>query len=396
MKRARVCMVAYTDYTFDARVRREAETLASNGFRVLCLKLRNGAEPKRYTMNGVEIRELNVPKYQGKSAFAYLRSYLRFLLAGSAVCLGLLLKRDLDVVHVHNLPDFLVLAGLMPRLARRKVILDVHDSVPETFATKFSAASMAWRALCLEERLSAIVANKVICVNHPQRDTLVARGIPSGKTFVSMNVPDPAIFNHSSANGRPDRADRDLNLVYHGTMAERLGVDLVIRAAAKLRERIPGVHLHLWGRGDDLPQFYRLVEELGMQERVHFNPKGFPLEELPRQLRSMDLGVIGNRRSVASDLMLPVKLMEYVSLGIPVVAPRLRTIAHYFSDDMVAFYEPENIESFADSICQLWKNPELGRRQAEQAARFIKEHGWDRQGPDLVSFYRDLLGSNNR
>ena len=135
--------------------------------------------------------------------------------------------------------------------------------------------------------------------------------------------------------------------------------------------------------------------ELGMQERVHFNPKGFPLEELPRQLRSMDLGVVGNRRSVASDLMLPVKLMEYISLGIPVVAPRLRTIAHYFTDDMVAFYEPEDIQSFGDSIFRLWQKPELRRRQAEQAGRFMKEYGWDRQGPELVAFYRNLMGNHN-
>ena len=46
-----------------------------------------------------------------------------------------------------------------------------------------------------------------------------------------------------------------------------------------------------------------------------FRPKGLPLHELPRHLRSMDVGVVGNRRSAAGDLMLPVKLMEYVLIG---------------------------------------------------------------------------------
>jgi len=67
-----VCMVAYSDYVFDARIRREAETLASNGFRVTCFKLRNGAARERYTLNNVDVRELSVPKYQGKSRAAYL------------------------------------------------------------------------------------------------------------------------------------------------------------------------------------------------------------------------------------------------------------------------------------------------------------------------------------
>ena len=78
-----VCMVAYSDYVFDARIRREAETLASNGFRVTCLKLRNGAAREHYVLNKVDVRELSVPKYQGKSRAAYLRSYVRFLIEAS-------------------------------------------------------------------------------------------------------------------------------------------------------------------------------------------------------------------------------------------------------------------------------------------------------------------------
>src|SRR5436309_3932561 len=138
MPRKTVCMIAYTNYAADARVRREAETLASQGFRVLCLTTRNSNAPAQLTLNGVEVRELHVPKYRGKSTSAYIGSYLRFLLASSAACLRLLARKELDVVHVHNLPDFLVLAGLVPRLLGRKVVLDVHDSVPETFATKFT------------------------------------------------------------------------------------------------------------------------------------------------------------------------------------------------------------------------------------------------------------------
>jgi glycosyltransferase involved in cell wall biosynthesis len=391
--RASVCMIAYTDYAWDARVRREAETLASQGLRVRCLTTRIGAERTRLVLNGVEVHGLRATKYQGKSKLAYLVSYLRFLLASSLECIRLLLKGQLDVVHVHNLPDFLVLAGLFPRLAGRKVVLDVHDSVPETFATKFSDASILWKALCLEERLSALVAHRVICVNNPQRDALVARGIPSSKIFVSMNVPDPRIFSCSSVNRRSDVRGEYFNLVYHGTMAERLGVDLVIRAVAELRKRIPCLRLHLWGNGDDSQTFQRLAQRLRIEDRVFFNLNGFPLQELPGQLRSMDLGVVGNRRSPASDLMLPVKLMEYVALGIPVVVPRLRTIERYFSDEMVAYYEPENVQSMADSIDMLFSRPERRHRQAGHACTFLKEYGWERQGAELVTFYQRLLES---
>jgi len=388
MPRKTVCMIAYTTYASDARVRREAETLASQGFRVICLTTRNGTAPAQLTLNGVEVRELHVPKYRGKSTSAYIRSYLRFLLASSAACLRLLAREELDVVHVHNLPDFLVLAGLVPRLLGRKVVLDVHDSVPETFATKFTNTAILTKLLCLEERMSAFAAHKVICVNHPQRDTLVARGIPYKKTFISMNVPDPRIFTPVQA----EPAAGQFNLVYHGTMAERLGVDLLIRAVARLRGRIPELRLHLWGHGDDLQLFEALSRAMGVEDLVLFKPAGVPLADLPRELACMDVGVVGNRRTAAGELMLPVKLVECVALGIPVVAPRLRTIEHYFADDMVAYYEPGQVESLADAIDRLYCQPALRSSQTAKAREFLRHYGWEQQGTALVGLYHNLLG----
>jgi glycosyltransferase involved in cell wall biosynthesis len=385
-------MIVYTKYATDARVRREAETLASHGFRVYCLTNRDGAEARRFVLDGVEVQELDVPKYRGKSHAAYVMSYVRFLSAAAAAFLRPQPWGRPDVVHVHNLPDFLVFAGLVPRIRGAKVVLDIHDSIPETFASKFSDGAVRWKALCLEERLSVLVAHRVICVNHPQRDTLVARGLPASKTFVSMNVPDPRIFT-AQGGERAVRERGPLNLVYHGTMVERLGVDLLIQAVHRLRGRIPDLQLHLWGGGDDLDGFRALAERLNVLDSVHFRPEGYPLEQLPARLDAMDIGVLGNRRTVAGELMLPVKLLEYVALGIPAVVPQLKTISYYFADDMVSYYEPDNVDSMADAIYRLHCRPDLGRDQARKAEGFLRDHGWERQGPELVSFYEQLVES---
>src|SRR6185436_18957868 len=144
------------------------------------------------------------------------------------------------------------------------------------------------------------------------------------------------------------------------------------------------VCLHLWGRGDDLPAFQQLAKEIGVDDIIDFQPKGYPLGELPERLAPMHLGLVGNRRTAAGDLMLPVKLMEYVALGIPVVVPRLRTIQHYFGDDKVSYFEPEDDASLADAICRLHADGEARYRQASAAARFLDEYGWDKQGEQLV------------
>ena len=83
----------------------------------------------------------------------------------------------------------------------------------------------------------------------------------------------------------------------------------------------------------------------------------------------MDIGVIGNRRTAAGDLMLPVKMLEYICLDIPVVVPRLKTIEHYFSDDMVAYYEPEDVESLANAIYRLYREPGAARQTGRAGTR---------------------------
>jgi len=104
----------------------------------------------------------------------------------------------------------------------------------------------------------------------------------------------------------------------------------------------------------------------------------------------MDLGIVGNRKNVATELMLPVKMLEYVALGIPVIVPRLKAIEYYFSDEMVCYFEPENIDSMASAILRLYKDKSLRKAQAEKAKAFVAQYGWEKHQADLINFYREI------
>ena len=78
---ARICMVAFTHYSTDTRVRREAEALADRGDEVdfLCL-VEEGRENIRM-LNGVRLHQLPIGRYRGSSALTYLSKYALFFLA---------------------------------------------------------------------------------------------------------------------------------------------------------------------------------------------------------------------------------------------------------------------------------------------------------------------------
>src|SRR5512134_1955781 len=91
-----------------SRVRREAEALAARGDDVVVHCLRSDG-PRRETIAGVQVRELPVRRYRGVSAGLYLLSYVRFLIAAAGALLAGHVRRRFDLIHVHNLPDFMVL-----------------------------------------------------------------------------------------------------------------------------------------------------------------------------------------------------------------------------------------------------------------------------------------------
>lgn len=387
-----VCMIAYTGYSLDGRVRREAEAVnALPGYAVTVLTAKEQEAPRLYEQDGIRIFELDMPKYQGKSGARYVLCYLRFTLLAFIECTKLMARKSLDIVHVHNMPNFLVFAGLTPYLSGKPIILDEHDTMVETFSAKFNGRRirfLEW-ALRLEEAVCCRMARRIVCVNDVQKAAMVARGIPEEKIVVAMNVPDPRLFNRTQRIPGGSRENGKFRMIYHGTVAKRLGVHLAVRAVTKLSDEIPGLEFYVVGGGDDMKEIQDLGRILGMGDKVLF-PGSVSLDRLAPFLGGMDLGIIPNGRNCATELMLPVKMLECVALGIPVVAPRLKTISHYFTEDMVFFFEPDDVDSMAQAILAASSNEEERRRKAHKAREFMEKYGWETHKTEFIEMYKSL------
>ena len=105
-------------------------------------------------------------------------------------------KLKFDVVHVHNLPDFLVFSAVVPKIRGAQVILHVQDVSPELMAAK---AKGFFRKIVvpfakLQERVSTAFADHVLTVGWPFEDLLLKRGVPRNKLSSVLNSADPSVF----------------------------------------------------------------------------------------------------------------------------------------------------------------------------------------------------------
>jgi glycosyltransferase involved in cell wall biosynthesis len=386
-------MLAYAHYFNDARIKAYVRTLEDRGHRVDVIALRaDGESAVQATPTGTIFRVMS--KYQGQSTLMYAWSYLKFFLKSALLLARRSFRHRYEVVHVHNMPNVLVFAAVVPKMRGARVMLDVHDLMTANYMAKFNAGEndLPVRVLKIEQRLSAMFAEHVFCADHNQKDYLVEHcGLARQKITVLMNLPNIELFRSPALEKTPEKKNGVFRIVYHGTIAHRLGIDLIVKAMARVAGRIPA-ELWIYGSGDYLPEALALSSQLGLEDRVHFSRAFFPVEQISEIVSGMDLGIVGNRRNLACDrYMLPVKLLEYVYLGVPVVAPRLEVIARYFDDTMVRYYEPENVEQMADSIVELFHNREERERQARTAATFYQRHNIETQ----AARYLDLLTASS-
>jgi glycosyltransferase involved in cell wall biosynthesis len=360
----------------DVRVERQANALLARGYAVDVICLRRDGERRVERQGLLSVYRLPGRRQRGASLLSQLWEYVSFLMLATAMVSMRHLGTPYDSVQVHNVPDFLVFSAALPKLTGSGVILDLHDLMPEFFASRFGGRmdSPLVRGVALQERLAAAFSDQLLTVTDLWRQTLVNRGISPDKVTVVMNLPDASIFRPAPPRDQPTSGS--LTVIYHGTFTHRYGLDLLIRALAHARERHP-LQLLLHGRGEFLGEMRRMVDELGLHDSVRFSTEPLPTEALPDLIRSAEMGVIPYRSDVFTDGILPTKLMEYAALGIPAIVSRTPAVEAYFGDDMVRFVEPGSVQGLADALSELAARPQLRTALALNALRFAQERRWE-------------------
>jgi glycosyltransferase involved in cell wall biosynthesis len=394
-KRAAVLLYSY--YPSDPRPRRAAEAMIEAGMEVdlLCLSNDEG-EPRQELVDGVRVFRLPI-KHRRDSRWTYLRQYGRFFFASFWFLARRGLRRRYDVVHVHNMPDVLVFSALIPKLRGARVILDLHDPMPELMMTIFGSNERSagiW-ALKRLEKWSIGFADAVLTVNEACKKLFSARSGPPEKIRVVMNAPDERIFRQREpVNGTPpaSRSGKRFVIMYHGSLVERHGLDLAVTALGKVRPSLPGAEL--WVFGQETPFLRRVmssVQNSDLRDAVrYFGPK--KLEQIVEAIGECDVGIIPNRRSIFTEINTPTRIFEYLSQAKPVIAPRAAGILDYFGPEDLIYFELGDADDLAAKIEYVFRQPEVVDRTVRRGQKAYRDHSWHLERGRFVDTVAEILG----
>lgn len=371
----RICVVRQYYVPLDARVHREVTSLADAGYEVDVICQRADGESLREDRGPIRYFRIPVPRWRTNPVLQLLEYGLFF--TATAVLLSCLhLKRRYAAVQVNTVPDVLVFAAAIPRLLGARVVVDLHETMPEFFATKFGVTlgHPGPRLAAALEQASIRFADAAITVTDPMREVFEARGAKPDSIEVVLNGPDERIWDPTRFPPRPP--DGEFHLISHGSLEDRYGVDTMIQAVALLADELPGLRLEVYGKGTALGRLRALSEELGVADRIWFSGGFVPIDDVVRAVAEADAGVVAMKKDIFRDLTIATKMYEYIAMRKPTLVGRTRSVERYFDGEAFALFESEDPADLARAIRELVADPDRGIRLVGGAERQGQDHRW--------------------
>jgi glycosyltransferase involved in cell wall biosynthesis len=390
VSRRRIAMIAYSVYRRDTRVIGYAETLAGRGDIVDVVALKQeGSQPAAEKVGAV-----NLYNFQGRynknqtTHGEYLWPVIRFWAGATALLAWRQFRRPYDLIHVHNMPDFLVFAAWIPKLLGAKVILDIHDIMPEFYASKFQKGERAFgiRVLKMIERASVRTAHHVIISNHLWLKPFVSRSAPERKCSVFINHVNQEIFCRRPTAGNGNKRI----ILFPGGLHWHQGLDIAIRAMPAVLKKIPAAEFHIFGDGNMKDELMSLTHDLALTDQVRFF-EPLSVSEIAEVMAQADLGVVPKRADSFGNEAYSTKIMEFMSLGVPVVVSSTKIDRFYFNNSVVRFFESGNPGALAEAIVEVFKDDELRRSMIARALEYAQQSSWQRRQGDYLELVDALI-----
>ena len=376
---------------YELALRREATAYQDAGFEVDIFMLASDEErPGVERIDGATVHRLKGAKSRG-SSLEYLTNYGTFIVRAARALTREHRRRSFCLVQVSTMPDFLFLCTLWLRLRGVKVAMFMKEPTPELGYLLYGSR-LVERALRLVERCALRYSHVAFTVTSELRQTYIDRGADGTRIHVVQNTPDEA---HLLAVQRPPRVDPDrFVLVCHGTIEHRWGYDVMIRAVDLVRDKIPEVQLRLPGSGDYAGRVEALIAELGLEDHV-VCLGWLPFDELVSEVAGARAGIVAQLASPYSHVVHTQKMYEFIMLGVPCIASRLRATAASFEDGELLYYEPDDPQSLAEAIIRLHDDPDLAASLVSRArARYESCYRWAELQKALIDPILEVVGDH--
>ena len=303
----------------------------------------------------------------------------------------------------HDPPDFIYERASLYGTAAVTLSRELNVPLVVELNAPLAVEQSAYRATGLgelaaqAERWALLQADAVLTVSVPLRDYVVSLGVEPGRLYVIPNGVDPALFQPGPPDPRA-RARWGLGngpvLGFVGGLRPWHGVEALPTLLERLVHRYRGLRLVIVGDGPLRGELERTLKERRLTGSVVITG-WLPHEEVAELIQQFDVGLAPYSKPEHAFYFSPLKLFEYMSCGIPVVAAALGQIAEIVRDGETGLlYPPGDVDALIGACDRLLAEPALRQRLGQAAVKEV--HGlytWDQNAVRVVELARSRIAA---
>jgi len=245
------------------------------------------------------------------------------------------------------------------------------------------------KMLKIIERASAKFADHVILANHLWLEKYTSRSASREKCSIFINNVDSTIFQPLPRTRKDDKKI----VLFPGGLQWHQGIDVAIRAFKKVVDRVPNAEFHIYGDGNMKPDLKSLTNELGLNGSVQFY-EPLRIRQVATVMANADLGVVPKRADSFGNEAYSTKIMEFMSVGVPVVVSNTKIDRYYFNDSIVRFFESGDISGLANAMVEVLSNDELRNQMVHHASEYAAKNSWGVRKTDYLTLIDSLCKSD--
>ncbi|MBN1604969.1 MAG: glycosyltransferase [Chitinispirillaceae bacterium] len=395
MRTNKVCIISKYVYPDDTRLCQQIKVL--NRFNVSCdvLCLKRIEQENFESLSNIRIFRINRIKLIKKNLFNYLIDTLTFMITAFTKLCFLSIKNSYRIIVVHTLPEFIVLTAFFHKLSGSAIVLDGRDLSVDLIGSRWPGYinRILKQIAILVEKIVVKTCDEIITASSGFKKSLLLRGVPEEKLTVLLNTADEVIFKYVE-NHENEIISEKASLIYHGTVSERFGIIIAVKAMDLILRQIPFSVLHIYGMYNLRYRntIERLIQKLNLENSVILH-EAVPQKNIYEHIITMDIGVVPYMNDHFMNIALSTKTFEYVASGLPVVASRLRSTKELFNDDCIWYTEPENPADLAKKVIEVCLDPVARAYKRTCAFNIFKKYYTSeiqhRNYMNIINYYMD-------
>ncbi len=391
----KICFIADKHNLFDDRIYwKMAVPLSRLGYDIHYLLIGNKDE-RGETNEGVKFQMFKVKTFSKNRYLNFLlkrlspnNNYKKIFEKAKSI--------EADVYHFHDLWINRI-GGKLKALKHKPVVFyDAREPYAEDYVSyvkawpgfKFLISVFAFYIDYWEKNKSRNY--DLVIANEETVQRKFADKLGKHKTAVLYNYSD--LGNAFKGN---NYKEKKYDLIYCGAITELRGAHIILRALLKAKLEIPDIQLAFLGTyypkslQKELESF---IVNNGLEQNAHLLD-AVPYKKVADFYNISRVGLVLLQRVKTFEISMPIKIFEYMSFGLPIIASNFGHMKNYINNDSCGtLVDPKDVAEVANAMIELLSNRDLYQKYSENGRKSaIEKYNWDFEFEKLIGFYKKAL-----